>query len=62
MKMIKSLIENLLNSGRGYVGLRDAKTTSLPKRANKLYDLEPHQMKVREVEQIFGEVLRGLSY
>ena len=62
MKMIKSFAENLLNSGRGYVELRDAKTLSLPKRANKLYDLEPHQMKVREVEQICGEAFRGLNY
>ena len=60
--MITSFAANLLNSGRGYVELRDAKTISLPKRANKLYDLEPHQMKVREVEQIFGEALRGLNY
>lgn len=60
--MIKSFAASFLNSGKGYIELRDAKKVSLPHRANQIYDLEPHQMKVQEVEQLFGEVLRGLSY
>jgi|TARA_Y100000034_G_C6909875_1_gene423943 hypothetical protein len=62
MKMIKSFAANFLNSGRGYVEIRDVKKASLPVKMNRIYNLEPHQMSVREVEQVFGEVLRGLSY
>ncbi len=62
MKMIKSFAGNFLNSGRGYVDLREVKQTFLPRKANAVYNLEPHQMNVQEVEKIFGEVLRRLSY
>ena len=62
MKMIRALAGNFLNSGRGYVDLRNVEQTFLPRRVNAVYNLEPHEMNVQEVEKIFGEVLRRLSY
>jgi len=62
MKMIRAFAGNFLNSGRGYVDLRNVEQTFLPRRVNAVYNLEPHEMDVQEVEKIFGEVLRRLSY
>ncbi len=47
---------------KGYVELKDTKTVLFPEQLNRVYNIDPNQMNNREVELIFGEVLRGLSY
>ncbi len=47
---------------KGYVELKDAKTAIFPEQLNRVYNIDPNQMNNQEVEMIFGEVLRGLSY
>jgi len=62
MKSIRQIAENFFNSGRGYVRLEDSKKAILPRRLNKIYNIDPNQMSTTEVEKLFGEVLRGLYY
>ena len=56
---------NLLSKAlfrKGYVEIKDNKTVLFPTQLNRVYNIDPNKMNNREVEIIFGKVLRGLNY
>ena len=57
-----NIAADFFNSGRGYVEIKDTSAFLLPRRLNRVYNVDPNKMEEKEVETLFGEVLRGLSY